>query len=517
VLRLGERATWAALAAILALGALLRFWGMGYGLPQPHARPDEDKILGPALAIARDGDPHPRQFTYPSLPTYLHTGLVLAERALGRLRLDGSLGEYVQALYRGRALAVALGVATIAATFALALQAFGRRAVALGAALVVATNLLHALYSRFVTVDTVTTLFVTLSLLHAVRAAREERRRDYVLAGVFAGLTASCKFNVGIVGLSLVPAAAMGLRTLSRADRRRRVASLALAGAAAAVAFALTSPYCVLRYAAVIRELRATSAILYAGGGELALFVHLRETLPSGFGWPVFLAAAAGIVRALRLRRPADLALLAFVVPMFALVASVKTVFPRYLVPFVPPLAVLAAELVLQGLPASRALRAAAALLMVLPSLLGTVQLDRILSRPDTRVLVAEWLEAHVPRRAAVVTCKGYGTPVLERPRVTETYCGMKRVSEGFPGHRYLITQEHPAFTLTGVRGDVLAYLERRATPVAEIGPFRQGGVDVPFFFTADAFFVPFSGLGAVERGGPVLKVWDLERVRPPS
>jgi hypothetical protein len=509
-----RRATRAALAAILVLGAGLRIWGMAYGLPQPHARPDEDKILGPALAIARDGDPHPRQFTYPSLPTYLHTGLVLAERALGRLRLDGSIGEYVQALYPARALAVAMGVATIAATFALALQAYGRPAVALGAALVAATNLLHVLYSRFVTVDAVTSLFVTLSLLHSVRAAQGQGRRHYVLAGVFAGLAASSKFNVGIVGLALLPAAALGVKAVSGDDRRRRALMLVLAAVAAALAFALTSPYCVLRIEAVIRELRATSGILYAGSGERALFVHLRETLPSGFGWPVFLACGVGVVRALWLRRPADLALLAFLLPMFALVASVKTVFPRYLVPFVPPLAVLAAEVVLGAPPVSRVLRAAAALALVLPSLLGALRLDRILARPDTRVLAAEWLEAHVPRRVGVVTCKGYGTPTLDRPRVTETYCGMKRVAEGFPGHRYLVTQEHPAFTLTGVRPDVLAFLARRATPVAEQGPFRADGTERAYFFGADAFFVPFSGFGAVERGGPVIKVWDLEAIR---
>ena len=130
-------------------------------------------------------------------------------------------------------------------------------------------------------------------------------------------------------------------------------------------------------------------------------------------------------------------------------------------------------------------------------------------------MLAAEWLDRSVPRRAGIVTCKGYGAPVLERPRVTETYCGMKRVVEGFPGHRYLVTQEHPAFTLTGVRPDVLAYLRRRGGRRRRSSARSwQAPERGPYFYSADAFFVPFSGFGAVERGGPVLKVWDLERVR---
>lgn len=497
---------------LLLLAAALRLWGMGYGLPQPYARPDEDKILGPALGIARDGDPFPRQFTYPSLPTYLDTVVVLAARAAGYLRLDGSLQDYVRALWPCRALSVVLALATVAASSALAWQAYGSRLVALGAALVVATNYLHALYSRFVTVDTVTTLFVTLSLVFAVRAARAQERKDYLLAGLFAGLTASCKYNLGMVGLALVAAMAAG--SVTAAELRRRLPSLALAGLVAFGAFALTSPYCVLRHEAVIREFRNTSAILFAGSGERAIFTHLRETFPSGFGWPVFLAAGAGVVRALRLRRPADVALLGFLLPMLASVGLVKTVFPRYLVTLVPPLAVLAAELVLAAIPVSRALAAALALGMVVPSLHSAIRFDALAARKDTRVLAAEWVETHVARRAGIVTCKGYGAPVLEGPRVTDSYCGMKRVLEGFPGHRYLITQEHPAFTLTGVRRDVLAYLEKRGAPVAEWSPYRPGSSEAPFFFSADAFFMPFSGFGALERGGPVLKVWDLERIR---
>ena len=39
------------LGLILALAAGLRIWGMSYGLPHPMARPDEQKLIGRAVAM----------------------------------------------------------------------------------------------------------------------------------------------------------------------------------------------------------------------------------------------------------------------------------------------------------------------------------------------------------------------------------------------------------------------------------------------------------------------------------
>ena len=61
------------LLAILALAAILRVWGMDYGLPHPTARPDEERIVGRAMQILATGDFHPGDFTYPGLLKYLNS------------------------------------------------------------------------------------------------------------------------------------------------------------------------------------------------------------------------------------------------------------------------------------------------------------------------------------------------------------------------------------------------------------------------------------------------------------
>src|SRR5947208_1988115 len=54
------------LAAITVVGAAVRFWGIGFGLPHTYARPDEDAIVTIATRIYRDG-PNPHFFVYPTL------------------------------------------------------------------------------------------------------------------------------------------------------------------------------------------------------------------------------------------------------------------------------------------------------------------------------------------------------------------------------------------------------------------------------------------------------------------
>ena len=48
------------IAAVCALGAVLRFWAIDYGLPGLY-HPDETPILNRALTFAK-GDPNPHNF-----------------------------------------------------------------------------------------------------------------------------------------------------------------------------------------------------------------------------------------------------------------------------------------------------------------------------------------------------------------------------------------------------------------------------------------------------------------------
>ncbi len=111
------------------------------------------------------------------------------------------------------------------------------------------------------------------------------------------------------------------------------------------------------------------------------------DRLWTGLG-PVLVIAAAGLVVALLRRTRADLVLASFVLVYFLDLLTIRAHFDRYTLPLVPPLAALASRF--------RALAPVTLLLLVVP-LTWSVRDTKRLTRTDTRVIAARWVDEHVP------------------------------------------------------------------------------------------------------------------------
>jgi hypothetical protein len=92
-------------------------------------------------------------------------------------------------------------------------------------------------------------------------------------------------------------------------------------------------------------------------------------------------------------RTRTDLVLASFVLVYFADLLTLRAHFDRYTLPLVPPLAALAGRF--------RSLAPVTLLLLVVP-LTWTVREDKRLTRTDTRVIAARWVNANVPRGTSV-------------------------------------------------------------------------------------------------------------------
>lgn len=211
------------LVVILAVGFLVRVWGLDFGLPFPEARPDESTIIRHALAFF-SGDPNPHFFNYPSLYLYLLFALYLGYFLIGKgfgffSSPDDLIAQFVHDPYNiyliDRALSVLFGTATILAVYYLARRLWGRRT-ALVAALFMALAYLHARDSHFGTTDVAMVFLALTSLIFMVRARQEGGLGSYVLAGVLAGLAASTKYNAVLL---ILPMAAVHLFNALEAAR----------------------------------------------------------------------------------------------------------------------------------------------------------------------------------------------------------------------------------------------------------------------------------------------------------
>ena len=200
-----------------------------------------------------------------------------------------------------------------------------------------------------------------------------------------------------VVAFALVPLVVVGW------GRWRR---LAVSGGLAAAAFFVASPFVLLDASSTWSALRRIGREHREGwlGFEhdhwsgIAFAGHLWD----GLG-PVLLISALGLVLALFQRsRRGDLVLGSFVVGYYVSLLPLHSHFPRYVLPLVPALGALAGRV--------RALASVSLLLLIVP-LTWSIRDDARLTRTDTRLVAAHWIEAHVPKGSTIAAESSTAVP----------------------------------------------------------------------------------------------------------
>ena len=78
------------------------------------------------------------------------------------------------------------------------------------------------------------------------------------------------------------------------------------------------------------------------------------------------------------------------------------------------------------------------------------------------------------------------------------------------------MTHEHPSLSSSRILPPaLLSFLEEQARPLVRFDPFRSNFHGTAYYYNADSFYLPFSGLGSVDRGGPKITRWELARGAP--
>jgi len=362
-----------ALAAIVGGATALRLVGIQYGLPYGSLLdPDEQNVVPRAWRMVHGSGLDPHFFDWPTLTMY----------AVAPFQAWEGGPSYLA----GRLTIVALALAGVAAAWWLGERSYGRTAGAVAAALV-AVDSTHVAISHAAVTDVPLTTFVTIALALLVSGRLE-------WGGAAIGIATAAKYPGAVL---LVP-----LVVLAWKRWRRLAISLALA----VVAFAAASPYVVVDAGSTWSALRRIQAEHRRGwlGFEHDhwSWIAFTQRLWDGMG-PVLLLAAVGLVLALAQRRTrADLVLGSFVVAYAVSLAPLHSHFPRYVLPLVPALGALAGRL--------RAVAPVTLLLLVVP-LTWSIRDDARLTRTDTRIAAAHWIEAHVPEGSRIAAESSTAVP----------------------------------------------------------------------------------------------------------
>jgi hypothetical protein len=518
------------LTGILLIAAALRIFPVWFGLPFHYARPDEEESISRAVGVLTGGL-NPHFFHWPSLTFYVFAGTLGTVSAIRSLAGVGPSLPVDVALITARTAVAVAGTLTVIPLFRLG-QRMGGQRVGLLAAGFLAVAPLHVRDSHFATTDVLMTLLLTASLAALVAAydtaratTKGARQQQFAIAGLLAGLATSTKYNAAVAVVSMAAAQILLLvrpGSGSWATRRwRSVEPTAIFAAAFVAGFVAGTPYAVLDFPAFAADFSYELTHL-SGGHAVPLgrgwYAHAARSLPYGCGLLLFIASLAGLAIAAR-RHPQHTVIVAsFALAYYAVIGSGYTVFFRYVMPLVPIVCLFAAMATKRAVDRLGAgVKTGSAILIALlmsiagPSLLTSVRTDLLLARTDTRVIAARWLGPQLrPEHTLHDAGSNYTRLDLRERRYHEWRFDPNTQSFGHPEGLipdWIVISEsplrhyaspHPALRHLVAERYAPVYTVRGTTTLDAAGIYDQ----------QDAFFVPFSGFGDVERPGPTVVVY---------
>jgi hypothetical protein len=260
------------------------------------------------------------------------------------------------------------------------------------------------------------TCLATAALLFSVRMLESGRASDYCWAAFFAALATTTKLPAILLLVPLLLAhwyvvrqRGGGLRSLLTSRNLYWAAGVFI------LALIVTNPGLVLnpplapfgggKSPELIDEDAAEVFVASAPN----LFAYYLVVMKDSLGWPLFAVSMAGVVYALWKRTPTDMLLVSFAVVLYLAFASTGSglYFPRYILPVIVVLTVLAGRMLYAVWPQSGSLKRLAAgafvaMLLVVP-VQRTVANNYLLTQTDTRTLAKEWFDENVPDGSKVL------------------------------------------------------------------------------------------------------------------
>lgn len=556
---------------IVLIAATVRLWGINFGLPNTECRPDEAIITDIVYSPLRSF--HPGTFNYPSLYKYMVLFLYICYFLFGLCAAKYHsaaqfLAEYLiapaQFYLINRLLAASLGIATVFLVYKIARYIFDTKTAVISA-LFLSLAHLHVRDSHFGLVDIPLTFFMLCSMWFILKSSEKNTIKYYVLGGIFAGLSASIKYQ-GI--LLAIPMCIVHFFNTSE-DRKKTLRlfldqRILLFFFTFICSFLIGTPYAIISFPDFISDIAYEFKHLEYGHGIIlgrGWMYHLRFSLWYGLGGSLFFASLAGIVTLFGLNRKKALLLCCLPLAYFIIIGKGNTVFLRYTIPIIPFLCITASvftvyisdRLLPHFRPYERNIAAyLLAVILISPSAYNVLRSDFLLAKKDNRLAAAEWISQNIPEASSIYQnsrfppgkVKIYPTlsslpktyynpitkityripksvlmnmPYLLKRKHTVGYEEWKynetikrfifqgKTEENFP--EYIIVEESPLLIYSTPQNDIQEILKKAYTLKAAFSAIDVNE-EKNRFDQQDAFYLPFAGFKNIKRPGPNLYIY---------
>jgi hypothetical protein len=428
--------------SITIIGFLLRIIGLEFGKPF-RFHPDELKLVYQAGNLLNVHNWSKDTFfligVYPPFFTYL---LAIAFAVYSVILILFGVApdlESIRNLYYTNPFPyhlIARWISVLSGTFGIVLvYLIGKRLYSKQTGLLAAAFLsvafLHVRNSHLGTVDILPTLLVSMVFLFSVKILHNGAKRDYLAAGIFTGLAAATKWNAGLAVIFIFCAHFMQKKF---ALRRIYDAKLIFAGLACLIAFLIACPLPLIDFKEFFGGVVGTVEFqqtgikkLGAGGGFWSYFTgnhspgygfFYDNSFPLGIGWAATILFPLGLVVLAWRDKREDILLIIFPILMYLIVGRMSYKAMRHLLPMVPFLLLIAAELMsflIQKIQQKKiqffALVVCSAM-VILPQASKSLQYDMALRQSDTRNLMKDWIESNVPE-GSKIGMEEFGPPLL--------------------------------------------------------------------------------------------------------
>lgn len=432
------------LVVILVLGLLVRMGGISFGLPYLY-HVDEARFAKISLNYFT-GDLNPHFFHVPTFHTYSVAGIWAVYYHIGKIAgrftnvtdfMESFQANPTVLMILARLLTVILSVGTVALVYIIGTKMYNRR-VGIFAALFLIFSHVHNKISHYQVPDAPMVFFFMLSFLFIWYIYKRGRPKDYILAGLFAGLAMATKYGGQMLFLPLLLA-----HLFRKVEEKQPLQNiifslpLVLSGVFFGLGFLVGCPYFILDFGSFWKGFRWQSQHLYVSGhfgsstAQPAWLFYLKEGLRENVGLLSQVLVLGGVLYGLVKSKKREIILFSLPLVLFVIIGSWKAKAVRYMLPLTPFLVLIAGyflDIILHKIESYRtkssqetrtASRSNILLsflltsLILLPSVYRVLRFDLSLIQKDTRTLAHEWIEQNIPA-GSHIACEEYSPPISE-------------------------------------------------------------------------------------------------------